>query len=265
MRSNPFPATPFGRVGVAQTPPGRGDVSLHSERSSERRLPHLGANIDTMTDVRVQVPSVIRRCPNHGYFDDATCPDCGAEGDAVLGEDRRVRLSKFVSGALRHFPDDAGISLDDAGWVAFDSLVGAVTNRYPWADAAHVEAVVATDSKGRFERRGGRIRASYGHSVDVELEPTTASVPNRLYHGTAPRNLDAILDDGVKPMGRQTVHLSETFEEARNVGSRHVDDPVILSVDARSMREDGFEIDKRGAGTYTVRRVPPSYLEVVER
>jgi putative RNA 2'-phosphotransferase len=250
---------------AATTPFGRVSTSLHSERPSERRLLRLGADIDTMTDVRVQVPGVIRRCPNHGYFDGATCPDCGDEGDAVLGEDRRVRLSKFVSGALRHFPDDAGISLDDAGWVAFESLVDAVTNRYPWTDAAHVEAVVATDSKGRFERRGGRIRASYGHSVDVELESTTPAVPDRLYHGTPPRNLDAILDDGVKPMGRQAVHLSETREEARSVGSRHADDPVVLSVDARSMREDGFEIDKRGTETYTVSRVPPSYLDVVER
>ncbi|SFR69768.1 putative RNA 2'-phosphotransferase [Halogeometricum rufum] len=218
-----------------------------------------------MTDVRVQLQRVIRRCPDHGHFDEATCPDCDDEGDAVLEANRRVRLSKFVSGALRHFPDDAGLSLDDAGWVAFDSLVEAVGSRYPWADAEHVEAVVATDSKGRFERRDGRIRAAYGHSVDVELESTTTSVPDCLYHGTSPRNLDAILDDGVKPMGRQAVHLSETREEARNVGSRHADDPVVLSVDARSMREDGFEIDKRGAGTYTVRRVPPSYLEVAER
>jgi putative RNA 2'-phosphotransferase len=206
---------------------------------------------------------VIRRCPDHGHFEDATCPDCGDDGYPVLGEGRRVGLSKFVSGALRHFPDDAGLSLDDGGWVAFDSLADAVTSRYPWADAEHVEAVVATDSKGRFERLDGRIRAAYGHSVDVELEPTTASVPDRLYHGTSPRSLDAIFDDGLKSMGRQVVHLSETRAEARSVGHRHSDDPVVLSVDARSMREDGFEIDKRGTGTYTVRRVPAAYLEAV--
>ncbi|WP_435066901.1 RNA 2'-phosphotransferase [Haloplanus sp. C73] len=202
----------------------------------------------------------VRRCPDHGYTD-GPC-DCGA-GETVLSADRRTRLSKFLSGALRHFPADAGLELDAQGWTEWEALVAAATDRYPWADAEAIEGVVATDPKGRFERSGGRVRAAYGHSVDVDLEPTDAPVPDRLYHGTSPDADDSIREEGIRPMGRQQVHLSATVAEARTVGERHAADPVVFAVDAAALRET-YRITKRGRETYTVDRVPPSYLTVVE-
>ena len=215
-------------------------------------------------DVRAPTGNVIRACDDHGYFDAESCPACGAAGRAVLSEDRRTRLSKFASGALRHFPDDAGVTLDDRGWTGYDAFVDAVTARYDWADRDHVDALVATDPKGRFERADGRVRAAYGHSVDVDLEATGGAVPDRLYHGTAPRNLDAIRAEGLRPMGRRQVHLSGTRAAAREVGSRHAPDPVVLAVDVRALRADGFAVDERGENTYTVARVPPEYVDVTD-
>jgi putative RNA 2'-phosphotransferase len=204
------------------------------------------------------VTDPIRRCPDHGTVADA-CPDCGAVGDEVLSAERRPRLSTFLSGALRHFPDDAGLSLDDRGWVAWTDLVAAATDRYPWADGESVEGVVAADPKGRFERDGDRVRAAYGHSVDVTLDPTDAPVPDELYHGTAPRNVAAIEREGLRPMGRQQVHLSASVADAEAVGRRHAAEPVVFVVDAAALRDD-YRITKRGHETYTVDRVPPAYL-----
>lgn len=206
---------------------------------------------------------MIRVCDEHGFFEGETCPDCGDTGRHVLDANRRTRLSKFMSGALRHFPDDVGLTLDDRGWAAYEALVDAVTGKYSWATPEHVAAVIATDPKGRFERRGERVRAAYGHSVDVDLDPTDTMVPDRLYHGTAPRNLDAIAEEGLRPMGRQQVHLSATPAAAREVGQRHADSPVRLAIDARAMVDDGFAIDQRGTDTYTVDHVPPAYIEQV--
>jgi len=208
------------------------------------------------------VTDPVRRCPTHGVVDGA-CPDCGAVGDVVLPADRRTRLSKFLSGVLRHFPDDAGLSLDESGWTPLSDLVAAATDRYPWADEAAVEAVVATDPKGRFERDGtadgARVRAAYGHSADVTLEATDAPVPDELYHGTAPENVDAIEHDGLQPMGRQQVHLSASVADAEAVGRRHAAEPVVFVVDAASLADE-YRITKRGHETYTVDRVPPAYL-----
>lgn len=204
-------------------------------------------------------------CDDHGYHEGAACPVCDRFGDEVLSGSRRRRLSKFVSGALRHFPDDAGIELDDAGWTPFDDLAAAVASKYDWASADQLEAVVATDPKGRFERsqRNGDqlVRAAYGHSVDVDLDGTDGPVPDTLYHGTAPRNLDAILSEGLRPMGRQQVHLSGSVADAREVGARHADDPVVLEIDAAAMLADGLDVVKRGQSTYTTDRVSPAYLE----
>ncbi|SFR93322.1 putative RNA 2'-phosphotransferase [Halomicrobium zhouii] len=209
------------------------------------------------------------RCDDHGYHEDRSCPTCERSGELVLQGNPRRRLSKFVSGALRHFPDDAGVELDDAGWTTREELITAVESKYDWASAGHLDAVIATDPKGRFERDERRgetvVRAAYGHSVDVDLGGADGPVPDTLYHGTAPRNLDDILSDGLKPMGRQQVHLSGSVDDAREVGTRHADDPVLLEIDAAGMRSDGLDIVARGLSTYTTDRVPPSYLRRIDR
>ena len=114
------------------------------------------------------------------------------------------------------------------------------------------------------ERSDGtdRVRAAYGHSVDVDLESGDGPVPDTLYHGTAPRNRDAVLAAGLKPMSRQLVHLSGTLAEARRVGARNADDPVVFTVDAAAMIADGHEVTRRGRATYTTERVPPDYRSV---
>lgn len=213
------------------------------------------------------MPASIRRCSDHGYHE-GECPVCGVEGTHVLNGARRERLSKFCSGALRHFPGDAGIDLDEAGWTDWNAFVAAVEGKYDWGSAEAVAAVVATDPKGRFERdeRDGTsvIRAAYGHSVAVDLDAAETPVPDTLYHGTAPRNVDAIREEGLRPMGRQRVHLSERVEAAREVGARHAGDPVVFVVDAATMTGDGYRIVRRGRATYTTDRVPPEYLRLRE-
>ncbi|KAA9398861.1 RNA 2'-phosphotransferase [Haloarcula sp. CBA1130] len=221
------------------------------------------------------MPDAVHRCPEDGFFEGDTCPVCDGPGVHVLDGARRRQLSKFVSGALRHFPEDAGIELDEAGWTAFDSLRAAVERTYDWADNEALAGVVATDPKGRFERTGisdeagaaaadGRVRAAYGHSVDVSLDTTDNPVPTTLYHGTAPRNAKSIREGGLKPMNRQTVHLSDSVTAAREVGRRHADNPVVFVVDAAAMRADNRRVVKRGTETYTTDRVPPQYLSLLD-
>jgi len=220
------------------------------------RLSGFAAYLRSMTE--------IRECDAHGYVDGASCPVCSDDGETVLGSSRRTRLSKYLSGALRHFPDDAGIELDDRGWTPYDELVDAAIEKYDWARSEHVAAVIATDPKGRFERDGERVRAAYGHSVDVDPDADATPVPSELYHGTAPDNLASIREEGLRPMSRQKVHLSESTEEAREVGRRHAADPAVLVIDAAAMRADGQRVVKRGRATYTTDRVPPEYLREFE-
>ena len=203
--------------------------------------------------------SDISYCDDHGYFDTATCPTCGAAGTHILDGSTRRQVSKFLSGALRHFPEDAGLDLDDGGWTTLDSVVDRTSEKYG-IDREAVIGIIRTDPKGRFEVDNGRIRAAYGHSVAVDLDSGGTPVPDTLYHGTSPDALPSIREEGLKPMSRQSVHLSESVDDAKEVGSRHAAEPVILRVDAAAMGDDGHTITKRGKSVYTTDRVPSAYL-----
>lgn len=216
--------------------------------------------------------NALRRCRRHGFYSGERCPDCGGSDPSLLDGDRRRRLSRFLSGALRHFPGDVGLSIDGAGWVTRRALARTVTERYDWALADHVDAVVATDPKDRFEVASGdprvelddeaRIRAAYGHSIDVTIDGDRGAVdlPRTLYHGTTPDSAAAIEREGLRPMGRQTVHLSGTVGTARAVGRRRCPDPVVFTVDVRALTDGGIDVYRRGTETYTTARVPPEYL-----
>ncbi|TQQ82935.1 RNA 2'-phosphotransferase [Halonotius terrestris] len=207
--------------------------------------------------------SDISYCDEHGYFDSATCPTCGTSGTHILNGSTRRQVSKFLSGALRHFPDDAGLDLDDAGWTTLNTVVDRASEKYG-IDREAVEGIIRTDPKGRFEVDDGRVRAAYGHSVAVDLDSGGTPVPDTLYHGTSPDALVSIREEGLKPMSRQYVHLSESVDDAKEVGSRHAADPVILQINAAPMQADGQTITKRGKSVYTTDHVPPRYLSELD-
>jgi len=204
--------------------------------------------------------SEIRSCDDHGAFEGSRCPHCDATGLQLVSAANRTRVSRFLSGALRHFPDDVDLDLDAAGWADRAAVVDRAVNKYDWLDEAALEAIVRTDPKGRFEVDDGRIRAAYGHSVAVDLAANDTLVPDVLYHGTAPDAVPAIREAGLKPMSRQHVHLGGSVDAAREVGSRHDADPVVLCIDAAAMVEEGREITKRGRSVYTTDYVPSRFL-----
>jgi putative RNA 2'-phosphotransferase len=171
--------------------------------------------------------------------------------------DRRVRLSKRMSRALRHDPARLGLALDPGGWVAVDDLLrglGAGVSR------ADVEDVVHGGDKRRFELDGDRIRARYGHSVEGRVELPVADPPAVLFHGTGPASAPAIEREGLAPMGRRFVHLSSTEDTARRVGARHGGRPVVFTVDAARAHADGVVFRSAGDDTWLTDALPPTYL-----
>ena len=85
----------------------------------------------------------------------------------------------------------------------------------------------------------GQIRANQGHSIPVDLELMPRIPPAILWHGTGERFASAIMREGLKPMGRQYVHLSADSDTAMKVGRRH-GRPVLFAVDAARMAGDGL-------------------------
>ena len=91
-----------------------------------------------------------------------------------------------------------------------------------------------------------------------ETEP-----PEVLYHGTAARFLDSILEQGLTGRTRLYVHLSGDEETAIKVGSRH-GKPVVLLVLAGEMRKDGgYTFYRSENGVWLTKTVPVRYLQVI--
>jgi putative RNA 2'-phosphotransferase len=175
-------------------------------------------------------------------------------------DDRRtVKVSKYLSKHLRHQPGRIGLVLDEGGWVEIDTLIAAATaHGFPFT-REELDHVVAANDKQRFAVDGTRIRASQGHSVDVDLGLPPATPPPYLYHGTVARFLDAIRAEGLRPMDRHDVHLSADRETAARVGARR-GRPVVLAVDAGAMHRDGHVFHVSANGVWLTRAVPPEYL-----
>ncbi|MEU1415138.1 MULTISPECIES: RNA 2'-phosphotransferase [unclassified Streptomyces] len=175
-------------------------------------------------------------------------------------DDRRtVKVSKYLSKHLRHQPERIGLTLDEAGWVEIDTLLAAAAAHGFRITRDELDHVVAANDKKRFAVEGGRIRASQGHSVDVDLGLPPATPPAYLYHGTVARHLDAIRAEGLRPMNRHDVHLSPDRETAIRVGARR-GRPVVLGVDAEAMHRDGHVFHVSANGVWLTRSVPPRYL-----
>ncbi|MFD9790821.1 RNA 2'-phosphotransferase [Streptomyces sp. NPDC059070] len=175
-------------------------------------------------------------------------------------DDRRtVKVSKYLSKHLRHQPERIGITLDANGWVEIDTLLRAAAEHRFRITRAELDHVVAVNDKRRFAVEGGRIRASQGHTVEVDLDLPAAEPPAYLYHGTVPRALDAIRAEGLRPMARHHVHLSADRETAARVGARR-GRPVVLSVDAAAMRRDGHVFRLSANGVWLTDAVPPRHL-----
>lgn len=175
-------------------------------------------------------------------------------------------IGKKMAYALRHDPDRYGITLDEEGFTDLKKFLKAMNSVHGYQPKLTIEDLqyVADHSdKKRFEITGSKIRALYGHSVPVRIRKKQATPPDILYHGTAHRFLKSIRKDGLLPMGRQYVHLSEDQETARQVGLRRDSYPAILQVDAKKANEDGIIFYIGNDAVWLSDPIPPQYLKIL--
>jgi len=183
----------------------------------------------------------------------------GAMSDAMKPE--LVSTSKFLSLVLRHQLETIGLEMDENGWVEVEHLLTQLAAAGKRIGRAELEEVVATNDKRRFafSEDGRFIRASQGHSIEIDLALEPVSPPAVLYHGTAERNVASILSGGLHSAQRRHVHLSADTATATRVGSRH-GKPVVFQVDARAMAAAGYTFYCSENGVWLTERVPAEYL-----
>ena len=165
--------------------------------------------------------------------------------------------SRHLAKVLRHDPESMGVVLDKAGWCETPKLLDAMR-----MTQEELDTVVSDNNKKRFEYNHDKtkIRASQGHSIDVELEYEPCEPPEYLWHGTSNETVSVIRQIGILKMSRHAVHLSADKETALAVGKRK-GTPVALRVKARCMHGEGFQFYLSTNNVWLVDHVPSKYIE----
>lgn len=181
----------------------------------------------------------------------------------MLNEKETTQISKFLSVVLRHKPEYIGISLDEQGWTDVHMLIIQAHKKGIQLTAEIIQHVVATNIKKRFSFNADltKIRASQGHSVQVDLQYQPQLPPEVLYHGTSSQSVKAILKEGLLKMNRHHVHLSIDPETATKVGSRH-GKAVVFEVASLKMATDGYTFFVSDNGVWLTDVVPPQYISI---
>jgi putative RNA 2'-phosphotransferase len=206
---------------------------------------------------------MLSECDEHGYYRGESCPVCNEKGKFLMNERELSALSRIMAGALRHFPDKLGLMMDGKGWVDISSLIEAIgTGRsgFDWLRIHHIEALVKTDPRGRYQIDGGMIRATYGHTIDVSPDDLPIAELDEYFYPVTEEEADMIVEGGLHPTDRKKVHLSGSIEKATEAGKVRTEDPLILKIDGKKASKDGLKIYHAGTDVYITEGIDAKYI-----
>ena len=199
----------------------------------------------------------------HGYFRGEKCQYCSEDGELVMSPPHLDQFGRIMAGVLRHFPDRFELEMDQQGWISASEFIESLKHQrrhFDYLTMDHLQAAVDTDPKGRYQLVDGRLRATYAHSLELELDLPTDGVPEHLYFACSQEDSEEYLEQGLYPLDRQMVHLSGTRLNALEAGRHIIGKPVVLLVDVRAAEEAEQPIMKAGTTVYITHEVPASCL-----
>lgn len=180
----------------------------------------------------------------------------------MISVNQTTHLSKLLSYILRHKPEEYGIILDENGYTNVDELINKLNAHNENINFEILQYIVDTNNKKRFAFNDDltKIRASQGHSIEVELGYTEKQPPAILYHGTVEKFLPAIMKEGLQKMERHHVHLSADKTTAIKVGERR-GKPIILEIKSGEMYAAGYKFSLSDNGVWLTDHVTVEYID----
>lgn len=174
-------------------------------------------------------------------------------------------VSIYISYLLRHKPEEAGLDMDNHGWVSTEQLISGINNSGKYRiDLAQLQQIVAQDNKGRYSFNSdlSKIKACQGHSLSwVEPEMDYLEPPEFLYHGTTTAALEKILASGtICKMSRHAVHMQADVRKAWQSASRWKLTPVVLKIAAKDYAQTGVVFGKTENDVWCTEMVPAEYI-----
>lgn len=169
------------------------------------------------------------------------------------------RFSRWMAYVLRHNPERYGLTPDRHGFVDMEEFLRIAQRRYPQASGESLRQLIETTGAGRFELSGNRLRARYGHSIAVEPAGQPVEPPLLLYYGLEAMRVSAVLAEGLKPLDRQMLHLSDRPEDAWAMIRKKTPYPAVVRIDAASASAGGirFYLEQK---VYLASAIPAQFL-----
>lgn len=210
---------------------------------------------------------MLGKCEEHGYYRGESCPVCSEKGKFLMNDRELNSLGRIIAGVLRHFPDKLGVMIDGHGWVDISEFVEAIgisRSGFHWLRNHHIEAIALTDPKGRYQIDGGMMRATYGHTIDVNLDDLPLADIDEFFYPVTEEEIDIILEGGLNPIDRKNVHLSGSIEKALEAGRVRTEEPLIIKIDGAKAKKDGIKIYHAGKDVYITDRIEAKYISKVD-
>ncbi|KAL5571551.1 hypothetical protein UlMin_021148 [Ulmus minor] len=182
----------------------------------------------------------------------------GGGGGGGSGKDKIDALGRLLTRILRHMASELNLSMRSDGYVKVNDLLK--LNLKTFANVplrSHtvddIREAVRRDNKQRFslQEENGEvlIRANQGHTITtVDSERLLKAILSAdevpvCVHGTYKKNLESILESGLKRMERLHVHFSSGLPTDGEVISgmrRNVN--VLIFLDVKKALEDGMKL-----------------------
>lgn len=173
------------------------------------------------------------------------------------------RITRSLAYMLRHQPDQFDLELDRFGYAEVTEVVHALNERLDEPiEEEDIEDAVQEGASTRYEIKSGKIRALYGHSIEVEPgEPSKP--PEFLYVGLPVRDAERAMKTGLRGGRRSFLHLALTEDAAAETGRRLARDYTLVEVHALDAWEEGINFYDRKS-LYLSETIPTTYLELGE-
>ena len=178
-------------------------------------------------------------------------------------------LGRMLALVLRHAPEKFNVEMDINGWVNSRELSESIVKQrrgrgFHWLKAWHFQAIADADEKGRYQVEGEMMRATYGHTIELELDLPTDDIPESLYYPCEDGQVVTLTEFGILAGDRNHVHLSKTIINALEAGHVRISRPAIMEIDTVRAIADGHIIYRAGTTVYLVDEIPGEYLYQVE-
>ncbi len=180
----------------------------------------------------------------------------------IEDEDYAARRRKLAFW-LRHKPESGGLTLDENGWVDCEAIIAALERTELPTPHEQLLAIVRGDPKHRFELEDGRLRARFGHSLELTAPLVPGMPPASLFYGVSPKYAAKVSIAGIEPVRRQHVHLATSRSGAAEVATRRGVVGWVFRVDAHAAYNGGVAFYPRGRGIWLSEPIPPQFLEPV--